>query len=195
MKNKLKTFVQSIEESNDIFNASTKAEKRVAIAKDCIARIELGQFTAQRGRFCNIDADNDGFLADGFHLRKTKTSIKKTLNDNRIRCRVCAKGSMFMSYIGRVNDMGFDKMSSGGTHNLEYHNPPMTKLLEIFSKNQLDLMEYAFEGTGDYLWMSSIFTQRNRKQCKSFYKRYENSNERLIAICENIIKNKGTFKP
>ena len=169
MKTDLKeSFLKKIEETNELFNKSTKAQKRVMIAQDCIDRINIRLLGARRGSIIRLN-DNDRIN-------------KEILNNNH--CEVCAKGGLFVSYVGRVNNLDIFNLVSN-----EPDNRVHKKLFEIFSLKQLATIEFAFEGF-QYL----LIKIDKPKELRDFYLLYENENERLIAICENIIANKGTFK-
>ncbi len=177
----LKELFKSIEEQNEVFNTSSKAEKRVMIAQDCLVRIKLNQLKSNKGRMFtnNLFVNTDG-----------DTSLKSLLNKdkNPLKCSVCAKGGLFMSYVGRVNECPVYDVSDDTGLN----SKPMRKLLEIFSAKQLSLIETAFEGD-TFSWNKTLSDNYVRKALR-FFDRY-NVKNRLGAICENIIENKGTFKP
>lgn len=167
---KLQKFIKKIEETNKIFNESTKAQKRVMIAQDCIDRIKCNLLTANTGSF---------IVYNGSNVNQTRV--------NATTCEVCAKGGLLASYIGRVNN--FNDECLGNDEDNEAHK----KLLEVFTLRQLAIIEYAFEGT-QYIYSISI-PHDMQKKLEDFYdENYEDDDQRLIKICENIIKNKGTFK-
>lgn len=162
-------LIKSIEKSNKIFNESTKAQKRVMIAKDCIDRLACKLLSANTGSFITYVGE---------------------INQERVNtlgCEVCAKGGLFASYIGRVNNFSDDCLGN------DEDNLAHKKLREIFTLRQLAIIEYAFEGT-QYIYSVNI-PHDTQNKLEDFY--IENSgddDQRLIKICENIIKNKGTFK-
>lgn len=164
-------LIKSIEKSNKIFNESTKAQKRVMIAQDCIDRLACKLLSANTGSFITYEV--------GVVVTQERV--------NTIGCEVCAKGGLFASYIGRVNN--FSDNCLGNDENNKAHK----KLLEVFTLRQLAIIEYAFEGT-QYIYSVNI-PHDTQNKLEDFY--IENSgddDQRLIKICENIIKNKGTFK-
>lgn len=128
----VKSLAKKIEEENAIFEAATPAEKRVTIAYDCLARIEMGQIVTANNYFCSIDTDV-----------KIDDSLKQALAEKKQVCSACAKGSLFMSYIGRVNNYIKHSSRVGNEENNVEHE----KLLEIFTLDQLALIEFVFEGT------------------------------------------------
>jgi len=175
MKN-LKTLVASIEASNKEFSKMTPAEKRVAIAQDCIDRINLGQLRGTTGTVIDVSCkfDYGDSLKD---LLSTKTKS--------LQCSVCAKGGLFMSYIGRVNEFTFNDLDYTNTLN----GSEMEKLKEIFNWEQLSLIETAFEGQQ----YTGKLTYEDVETAEKFYDRFSQDTRRLKEICKNIVKNKGTF--
>jgi hypothetical protein len=174
---KFEEYIKEIETSNGVFKEATKAEKRVQIAKDVIERINFYNLTPHKGNF---------ILNNGFLQNRGDSSLQDILNKNEIPCEVCAKGALFCSYVGRVNEIKVGAISfNNHINNIEHR-----KLLEIFTKTQLDLIEIAFEGSS-YLHEA----KKNTFQAEVFYSKYNTSRDRLISICENIIENNGTFQP
>jgi hypothetical protein len=165
---KLQNVIKKIEKSNKIFNESTKAQKRVMIAQDCIDRIDCGLLSANTGAFVSY------------------SGVVNQTRVNTISCEVCAKGGLLASYIGRVNNFNNDCL--GNDEDNEAHK----KLKEIFTLRQLAIIEYAFEGS-QYIYSVGIPRDIQNKLFE-FYENYNDDNQRLIKICQNIIKNKGTFK-
>jgi len=179
MKMKISKVLKRIEESNKIFNKASKARKRVMIAQDCIDRIKAKQISAYSGSFVRRgDIDWD-------------TSIKDLMGNDMYTCQACAKGSLFMSYVGRVNECKFEAAAT--IDNDDIDDTAHMKLREIFSKEQLDLIETAFEG-GSYLRVNDDI-QKREAALRHIYRKYDNEDERLLAICQNIIDNDGKFKP
>lgn len=184
----LKEFNQYIEKSNAAFKKSNKSRRRVLIARDVIERIKLKNIYANQGIICRFN--------DRISLRD-KDSLKDFVNNNINSCQTCAKGSMFISYVGRVNKFTYGEFS----HDLNTHNcNEMQKLLELFSEEQLAKIEYAFEG-GQYVWRDSQgnkieISDEEADKMDEFYQEYKkDDNLRMIKICENIISNKGTYIP
>lgn len=206
MKEKLtiKGLAKQIEEDNEKFSKMSEAEKRITIAKDCIVRIQTAQMIAKTGNV--IKGYQNYWRAES---TEKKISIKEVLNvKDNTNCSVCAKGGLFMSYIGRVNEFSFDDISN----DTELNSPEMIKLQEVFEGKQLDLIETAFEqrfiNYGDWGFFNDrifILEEENPE----FYPNsvitraitYREDNDiidddkALLAICNNIIENKGEFIP
>lgn len=191
---------KQIEESNELFQAMSNDEKKVQIAKDCIERIKIKQFQPYSGAV--ISGGSIRKLNKGF---KIETSLKEVLNnDNVIPCDVCAKGGLFMSYIGRTNELKLCELSFNKSELLDEFTDPNspttiehTKLLEIFDIRELSYIECAFEGTQyleeDLKGKAIAFSSVEYLKAHDFYCLHINENDRLITICNNIIQNKGRF--
>lgn len=170
-----------VDNTNKAFSKANKARKRVLIAKDVILRIALNNLWIKEGEFICKSL----FLNN---LNDNSLSFKKVLNtnSNEIICKVCAKGALFCSVIGRINNMSIGDVRFTGN---DIENINHKQLLKYFSIEQLDMIETAFERIS---FIHAIL-EEDREKCKDFYDNFSNSQERLIAICENIINNQGTF--
>lgn len=206
----IKRLAKRIEKENDLFFAMSKDEKKVQIAKDCIVRIKLNQFKVEKGQILTYQPK-----LSTYQLRQNRTSIKTIINSEEFpECQVCAKGGLFMSYVGRTNDFNVCHLTCSNDSDSSEHK----KLLEIFTLRELSLIEYAFEGQkyihNDEESEPILFDRKQRIKIQKFYARHgggyrgettnnsfepiytENDNEkdkRLMAICRNIIRNNGTF--
>ena len=172
-------IARRIKRQNAAFNRMTPAQQRVVIAKDCIDWIRAGQF---RGR-CGVIVEQDLFEYG---------SVKDQLLQSELACDVCAKGGLFLSYIARVNEFDYTPTTNMNSNTRGTKN--MKVLSKLFDWNQLNLIETAFEG--------NVCVGRSRmkigdiRAAEEFYENsHGSSGYRLIQICENIIKNKGTFIP
>ena len=179
----------NIENSNKEFEAMTNVQKRVQIAKDCIARIKCGQLQPSTGRLYDFE-DND---KDSY-----SNNIKDFINTKETICQTCAKGGLFMSYIGRVNSLDFSDISRD--HKL--NGTEMQKLQEIFTARQLDLIELVFEGV-DNGWSGYLtpritptkdFSESIMTKVGDLYNKYPVHEDRVLYVLNNIIDNGGLFK-
>lgn len=188
MENKLSELRNQIETDNEKFNAMTPAEKRVVIAQDCLIRLDIGQIRPSMSVFVNRVS-----LLESIEVETDSKcySLKQYLNNQMPTCVACAKGSLFLSYVGRVNDVTFGELSGGNSLQDRNH----TKLLEIFSVEQLAAIECAFEGM-QYIETDLIGNRIRLENIDGLYDfrdNFNNSRERMIGICKNIIENNGTF--
>lgn len=172
------------------FDKLSSAKKRMAIAQDVIDRIKFGQFIARNGTFCKLSENWDRLEKD--------VKIEEALKNPKKVCEVCAKGGLFMAYIGIKNNFDADDLSSYGLSayvGQELNAPEMIMLSKIFSKNQLSLIESCFENI-EYSWNETL-SERQKLRLNYFVVTHRrlSDNSKLTAICKNIIKNNGTFKP
>jgi hypothetical protein len=186
MQTKYKNLSDRIEAENELFNSMTKAEQRVVIAQDCLLRIASKQIRPTKQKFFwNLDVLKDNHNDD---------SIKTVINSEEApSCEVCAKGGLFLSVVGRVNQLKFSDINNSN----ELCSTSHEKLLEFFTAKQLAYIEYCFEGRQHLEYDEEKneinFSMGERNNAYNFYSSFEYSEERLISICENIIKNKGEF--
>lgn len=144
-----------------------KAKERIAIAKDALAWIKAGALTPIKGSY--IIAEKKVLYEDrGKQLRDIVLGP----------CKVCARGCLFIAKAVR-----YDNVLASQLQQAAYNDGPLS---EHFDADQLNLIEYVYEGwdtqfiySDDINWMT----------------KYPSNTIRLIAILKNIIKNKGTFKP
>jgi uncharacterized protein YkuJ len=176
------------------FDALPKNEKAVLVAKDVLAQIDAKRYVPEVGRYLKVIDDREAYeLDDNDDIR--------TNFDKVPQCQVCALGSMLLSCTRLGNKLRFEDIDLTGMSIYKFHNEKIKSLFEsIFDGYQLLLIENAFEGASyhDKRYSKHILNFELNEddfiRCNNFYNLYETDNERLIAICDNIIKNKGTFK-
>ncbi len=176
----------TIEKRNLKFEQLSKAEKRVAICKDALKQLKTNRFKAKQGDYL--------YIRYGESVEDNNSFQKIFKKDKEIACVGCAMGSLFLSttVLGNrstVKDMENEGPSIGNLidDEIKFSN----KFNTIFTKNQLKLIEIFFENWG----LDAQDLGYSEKDCRSFYHSYQSSHFRLIAILQNIVKNKGTFVP
>lgn len=165
----LRKELKRIGDRNRRFDKMTPSNRRVTIAKDTIAALIAKKIVAYQG---------DGYLSD----RHTENGDK--LPDD-YKCNVCALGGMFIGLTTRIKGLSV-KTESG------LRSQVIEPLVEYFDVYQLAAIEYAFERGAVAL---HGLNPDEAFRCEDFGMEYEDHNDRLIAIMQNIIDNKGTFKP
>lgn len=186
----IKELAAKIEKDNAAFKKANKGRRRVLVAQDVLKRIEAEQILASKGDVIRLHVAT-GVLAN--RQKNPEADLKTLLNTckNVGSCEVCAKGALFLGVVGRVNNMTIGEVRSELSVNDNVHE----KLLEVFSLDQIALIECAFEGS---MYISSRLTKLTANEiekAEGFRDVYYSEEETLIAICQNIIKNKGTFIP
>ena len=191
----LEELVTRIELSNEKFIKLSKAKQRVVIAQDCLDRIKINQLKPLNCKFIDdndlktivLGSDSDVFLDSVTEV--ASCSLKEKFNVMPV-CSACAKGSLLLSFVGRINS--FDVNDLSFKNNNDSNDKSHSKLLEIFDVRQLALIEMAFE---DCLYISETqegkpinFTKNTHKKASEFWYNYDYSRDRMIAICKNIIE-------
>ncbi len=145
----------------------TKAAQRVEIAKDVLKWIKAEKLTIQ-AHSCYFDAKpiNSNYQYVGKQLKQVLPKLKK--------CTVCALGSLFYANIMRYNKNEIKYGISGVGFSGE-----IRRTLKMFSRPMMNDIERSFEGNNTYRADNKLHS----------------SETALIHIMNNIISNKGTFKP
>ena len=176
-----------IKKLNTKFESLSSAEQRVLIAKDVLAQVKAEKFIPRRGNYIKNLTIKGGQPSGG--------SVQKHFDE--ITCSCCALGACLLSATKFKNKLEF-----GDIYDMVSRNSSWDLLKGIFSAEQLNMIEYAFEAShsGSRVGEDS-FGEYNKYNCNEivkcvdFGKSFPYESDRLIAIMKNIIKNKGTFKP
>jgi len=182
------------------FNKLTKAEKRIAIAKDVLMAIKSDVYNPETGNYV------EPYFFSYFNR---KDSVQTLLLQDRLKgCTVCALGACFLSLVKFTNRLTIDELTPIDANtmfindNTKIHSngKATSRLRKIFSKTQLTLIEVAFERSAYFadgvrinkeLIENAVYFWQN-------FTRYEEdsvSEELLTGIMENIIANNGEFIP
>jgi hypothetical protein len=103
-------------------------------------------------------------------LRDAKTNMKFVASN----CKVCALGACFLGWVHHFNTLSILDL------NCTDHEQMIRLMSDVFDAGQLEMIEAAFEGFD---------------RLASYVTRYPDLHDRLRAIMENIVVNKGTFVP
>lgn len=180
------------------FSRLGAAEKRIAIANDILKQIKAHKYDIQKGTWLEVDpagnespgaGENNSKIIQAALLGGRKTIVIDTPAAN---CTCCAVGAACASAIRLFNQDTIPGSIEKGFE-MDGYDEGMKILEKYFPKAQVDLLEAAFEQRTD----SHHRNAKDESLGKAvFFGNYEdNDTERLVAICKNIIKNKGTFKP
>lgn len=159
--------------------------QRMAIAEDVIKRLSDGEFSAKRGSF-----------GDWMHRFDVSDNIR-IIEDMKegLGCEACALGGMFISCI---------KSESIDATDMNFRANPFfqikEKLGKIFSEDQLELIECAFEsGQGAVSENWTAYKEKSKredfKKARDMFSHRQLSEERLLSIMQNILENDGEFVP
>lgn len=179
---------------NKAFWAKPKAEQCVTVAKDVIKQLEAKFFVAKRGDYLIFDK-----LKKSINTSTQLDALFSKVKSTNGKCEVCGIGSCFVSLVGLGNNFKSDKLFGetieNGEHSWDVNMRPL--LRKVFSPRQLSMIESAFEQSSymDNKDKYSDIFESNMMDAIDFGNKYASSHRRLKAIMQNVIKNKGTFKP
>lgn len=175
--------------------------QRIKVAKDVIAQLECNKYRPAKGNYVRYIYDKEGDS-----LTFSSKDIKSTFEEIK-SCEVCALGACLMSTTKFKNKLKFYDIDHG---EFERSGSKVQELLlTIFTPFQIALIEGAFESGYRYTSSTRVakhldydlrvsnedISEELDQRVTAFYHRYNTSYERLEAIMENIIDNKGEFKP
>jgi hypothetical protein len=129
------TTSNTIKKNNAKFKKMSKAQKRVAIAKDVISFLELGALKAMCGRYVRPSKE--------LSLQERCSEVQAN-SLNWGECQVCAKGALFVAKVNRFDNCPAWKFNSFGGDSEDMDG--------IFSYDQFSQIEYAFEGWDEFGW-------------------------------------------
>ncbi len=178
-----------IKKNNQAYKAANKTQKRLMVVRDVIRQIE--------GKF--VVPENGEFVV-------TKNSAVCSLQENDelqaalygTKCNCCAMGGLFVSFVRLAdncqigNDVSFYRYydtERKGAFTLSDGQPVLERL---FPQKNLEMIEVAFELGHGQCCMEGVGTQ---KRCIAFGKQYKSAKTRMLAILNNMLANKGLFKP
>jgi hypothetical protein len=189
---------QNLEERNKWFSSLSRSAQRVEIAKDVIAQLNAGKYTAVNMQYFMVS----GNIGDGSNLQEVVENAN---------CSMCAMGAVFASKCRLGNDAVLKK-----DYNSYYHEATQsTKIVnpedyigDIFEEEQLRLMEVAFEGfdAGQYFENNHGKYDSYSDETTIYHAEYDlavefydersrthTSAEIMVDIMNNIIENDGEF--
>lgn len=180
----------------------TKVERRLAVVKDAIKQLKGKAFYAKTGSVITIH--NEALrIYNNPGNAEVKPILTKLLKSKPERvCSVCARGALLLSTIHKENTFTFSKLDDSDCGSFHADSIVDKRLLHLFSAKQIALIEEAFEVgyEEDYIGEEKVFNTilsiKEAHPAHIFHDKYQSSdNQRLLAILENIVKNKGLFKP
>lgn len=187
--------------------------RRVEVCRDVLARIAAKKIVVEQGTYLR------GW---GFHAReildgRKSVELQSVLPqfEKKETCRVCAKGALFVSAVDKFDacELTVDAFGEAMVNGrfMESEKGLMKTLVGVFTKEQLDLVEEAFEASWEALeeanealadknvrykvWTAHSTKLRDAIRALKFGLKYASPTKRLGGIMHNMIKNKGVFKP
>lgn len=104
-------------------------------------------------------------------------------------CQVCALGALFACAVPRGDFDNAKKLLTVGPQMVTIRSA----LEKVFDSEQLDLIECAFERDPTF-WEGEFYAEE-ADDAVEFGREHDNHEDRLRAICQNIVANGGTFRP
>jgi len=157
------------------FDSMSASARRVAVAKDVIAGLKSKRLKSQH---CYLFTKGTVTLNGGEDLQ--------TILATKVRqCEVCGIGAIFVAAVEK-----FDRVTCERGSILQFGSDEViaAKLKGLFSPKQLQLIEAVYEGythKHPYHLSNKIY---------AFSYRFPDSENRMVAIMRNIIRNNGVFK-
>lgn len=171
----------------DPFLSKTKPQQRVALAKDALKWLKDDLIKAETGTVCELDFD------DAPRGDQVQPYLIKAIKNKDLNCDVCLRGALLLAAVFRNNHFTCDELEwSSGMYSPT--NRVDQRLNKHFSRDQIALMEGAFEGSISPSAHKRLRSAKNREAVLDFCLKYNSDHERMVAILKNLIKNKGTFK-
>ncbi len=175
-------------------STKTPAQMRVIIAKDVLAQIASRRYRPAEGSWVansNV-GDLDLYIEDRLAEDEKLCKVDASEYVNKVKkCSVCALGAIFMS---QVSNFGGVTFIDGRYAYDVFEDLDRSPLKKYFSVNQLKLIEACFEGL-DGIYADYIGKSSDRISAQTYYICHNDATKRMIAIMNNIIRNKGTFVP
>lgn len=183
MKNKLTTRK---------FDKLSPADKRIYIARDVLAQLQLGQLKAKSMTYV------DGGAFDKYLSARDKKRDLGELLDGE-KCSACAIGSLFVCAV-RVADRApvTSFLPIPEATRLDARDGKMREYLDrFFSREQQALIEAAFEGSdiAAHASVAGVEAATICAACAYNFGYNEKQRIRMTRIMRNIIRNGGDFNP
>lgn len=150
----------------------TVEQKRCAVAEDVIRHVHAGNYRS----------------AEASYVDDIFGAMESVSFGNRPSCKVCQRGGMFLS---TMRLMGLNRVEFR-TSLVEKYNGEYDTTMKLWSREELANIEAAFEGYYKGLRLDGY---RVETDGEAWEKAYTNKNARMVAICQNILRNNGTFVP
>jgi hypothetical protein len=181
------TFVKSVERSNTKFQQANRHQKIVMVSKDVLKMLELKRIKAQTGTYVEmppapgitLEKDDAGFLT--YTDADNKCSVQDILKMPDLpACTVCAIGSAMLGSTLRLNKVNASKTAA-------YHGISMWYDYDAVGTTDTQASKRANSVFGTQLlrYMEEAFESNNYGYV------HLSTHNRLIAIYQNLIDNKG----
>lgn len=117
------------------YKKMTRAQRKVAIAKEVISNINIMKIRAHHAYVSD---------SDSIPIQKTSQQVAEKAKK---KCTVCARGAMLLCKVAKYNN--YDFLIFGEGYMIGSHDTTMA-LKDAFSETELELIERAFERNYSY---------------------------------------------
>lgn len=184
-KKLVKAANRKISRANLAFQKMKPSEKRIQIARDVLAQLVSKRLMPKYGVW--LAGAKNKFL---FSKNVEGDSEVKDIFAKVKQCEGCALGGMFMCAVERADKLKMNQLQDyGDSYGINIGTgDTFSYMKKFFSKAQLEMIECAFEaGNGSVRY--------GNYDAVEFVRDIDEPGERMRLIMENIVVNKGTFKP
>jgi hypothetical protein len=180
LKRRANKIRKELAEKNARFKKMNKQRRRVAIAQDALAQLLADNYLTSKTLY---------FAVKNTRKYSETCQVNQVLAEGE-KCYVCAKGALFASKVSFTNNLKIGEVKD--SYSIE--SSDTKDKVNDFSEEQMDMIEVAYEG-----WApkgnSLNYNDENYLKSQAFGNSYKGKKKKLIAILQNIIANKGEFKP
>ncbi len=174
----------------------TKEEMRVEIAQDVLKALKTKRINASHNGYMTADDEKLADLASAWEEEDLEALMKLSQEEYSPpkACDVCAIGAVFVAAVDRHDALKLSEVYKNSIDGDIGDDLMLPYLNKWFEDSQLRLMEYAFENE----FHGTNYDGPDDDVCKAaeaFYEFYDEPGDRVTAIMNNIIENKGTFIP
>lgn len=174
-------LTKRIARDNAAFDKLSAQAKRIHIARDVIAQIQIGKIVAQQGVYGRGKTGNLFGQLKVDHLYGEVEESQK-VEVKAAKCVACGIGSMFICAVKKADRL-FGKDLGGCGRNELNGDDARAYLERFFDSEDLFAIEDAFE------------CQLDDQEANNAWSAVDDDNDRLILIMQNVIANKGAFDP
>lgn len=208
MTKKTPKLVQYVAPTIEQYKKMTAAQKRVTIAKDVVAALNSKIYIANHSQYIKQMQLDGEVMELGWMGAHRLDDIQQALPKIK-ECEVCAMGACIMSITKYENRLTFDDI---GKTTDSMSSTTAEVVQEVFSANQLAMIEIMFEGyysgvehpitnkicNGDNYGRDKLGAEvsgEDAQMCMRFHSKYDNDDKRMRAIMQHIVDNAGDIVP
>jgi hypothetical protein len=196
-------FARAVKRRNKEFNALPLNRQRVEIARDVIAQLKAKTIVAASVYFTSDELEYR--IEKGVDVDRGDASVAFAQATD---CQVCGIGSLFKCAVQSSNGLPFKNFAKA--YGSTIREEEAAYLSKWFSAEMLDLVEdyyeRAYDWSCDYSCRStcrstcrSLPNGRRSGELMDIYNhpilRQDDNNTRLTMIMQNLISNRGEFRP